>query len=237
MMTPTVIDIYHGDRVLGERFGGGYGGLTGFKALAAAGFKGVILKASQTSDDPAYFGRRQALTATTLRQGAYHFNTNEPVTTQLDRFFRCADPDQNTRMCLDWEPQTGDHGRMLPPRQQMQLSAALDFLHSGSQRLGRRMTVYGGSLIKQLIIGASQEQRDELALYPLWLSEYGLTAKMIDFNGHPLPWKTWDLWQRDADGLGPDYHNVPGIMTKNIDQSVYARTDEEFQATWAGTPI
>ena len=98
----------------------------------------------------------------------------------------------------------------------------------------RRPKIYSGNRMKAVLPHADQATRDFLALHEFWLCEYGPNARMVDENGKPLPWSKWWLWQRDADGAGPDFHNAPGILTKNIDLNVYAGTPDQLMAEWSG---
>ena len=104
-MTPIVADIYHGDRVLGDR----PGETNGLIQFVAAGFRGLIHKATQGvhSADPLYAARRKlAADAAVPHWGAYDFNTGDPVAQQVDFFFQAAQPDTSTFCVIDFEDNT-----------------------------------------------------------------------------------------------------------------------------------
>lgn len=210
-MHPVVVDIYHSSPV------------KSFSAAKEFGILGVIHKASQNVPDNLYPIRRKQAASAGLLWGAYHFNTSEPVQIQVDRFFSAAQPDEHTRMCLDFE------------RGDMSLHNAVEFLILADEKLGRRITLYSGNVIKEKIVAehADQDTRDFLALHPFWLCEYGPKAKLIDTKGHPLPWSKYDLWQYAADGI-PETNHIPGLPDPKIDVNHYDGTVDELAAGWAG---
>lgn len=211
MPKPIVVDIYHLNKV------------TSFVAAYNSGIRGVIHKASQGKADPLYAKRRpQALAAGHL-WGAYHFNTGESPAKQVDRFFSAADPDEMTRMMLDFEVNV------------MSFSAMVEFLGLADEKLGRRITLYSGNRIKETITGASKEDRDFLALHPFMLAQYGPRAVLLDKDKKPLPWEWYDLWQFAADGI-PRTNRIGGMEPK-VDVSAYDGTEQELIDGWAGPPL
>ena len=209
-MTPNVIDIYHGDTV------------SSFQAVKDAGIWGVIHKASQGQTiDSEYSVRRHLALSVGLLWGAYDFNTGDPVAGQVDKFLKVATPDASTFCCLDLEDNT---------KSQMSLAQAIKWLMLVDKAIGRRAWIYSGNRIKELITHATSEQRDFLALHPFWLCEYGPKAKMVDANGHPLPWSKPDLWQYSETG------RVKGI-SGNVDLNYFDGTFDELKAIWPGKPL
>lgn len=225
-LKPSVLDIYHGDEIEGQRDGS----YSGFAKLKASGFDGVIHKATQGvgSHDPEYAKRREAIIAADLLHGAYDFNTGDPVKDQVAYFIKTAMPCDTTLCGIDFEDNT--HSEMTLPQ-------LVEYLQRGDDAIGRPFWIYSGNRIKETIVHADDKTREFLASHPLWLCEYGAAAGLIDANHKPLPWADWTLWQRDADGAGPDNHNAPGILTRNIDLNVFAGTPAQLAGLWINKPI
>lgn len=152
-MTPSVIDLYHGDTVTSFRL--------------ATGLLGIIHKASQGIGviDPAYAQRRQLARDAGLLWGAYHFGTNDDAASQAAHFLDCAKPDQNTLVALDYEP-NGSATMTLPQ--------AREFLACIEKALGRKAVLYSGSLIKETLPGPDAF----FGAHRLWLAEYGPVARL-----------------------------------------------------------
>lgn len=190
-MTPNVIDIYHGNTV------------HDFSALKAAGILGVIHKCTQGAGyaDPTYATRRKLATDAGLLWGAYSFNTGENVTAQITQFFSHAEPDAQTLMALDFEDN---------PHSQMTLGQARQFLQSADAKLGRKLVLYSGNRIKDLLGG----QIDSfIGSHRLWLAQYGPVARVQ--KSWTKPW----LWQYSENGKLPgtdgaiDLNNYAGDAT------------------------
>lgn len=197
-MTPMVIDIYHGNVV------------HDFAALKAAGIVGVIHKASQgaNSADPMYAARRKLATDAGLLWGAYCFNTGEQTTDQIAQFFSHAEPDANTLMALDFEDN---------PHSQMTLGQAEVFLQIADQRLGRKLVLYSGNRIKDLL---GVRINTLFGSHRLWLPQYG--PKAVPQASWPAAW----LWQYSETG------RLPGTDGA-IDLNAYAGTADQLKAEWA----
>lgn len=216
--TPRVVDIYHGDLV-----GGSGPALAGFRQAAASGIWGVIHKASQGTGykDRLYDYRRAAAKEAGLLWGAYHFNSGSPVESQVEWFMRCATPDENTLMVLDYEDNR---------RSQMTPEQMVAFLRLIERRLGRKAAIYSGNRIKETIHFLSSEDRKFVTSHRLWLCQYGKNAVL------PFGWSKYWLWQYTGDGVGPAPHYVPGITVPGghgIDLNVYNGTKEQLAAEWA----
>lgn len=213
-MRADVVDMYHGDVV------------DDFKKVFAAGTKGIIHKATQGAGmtDVAYAERRKQATDAGLLWGAYHFNTGEPVATQVQHFFAAAAPDDQTMMGLDFEDNRAT---------QMNLDQACEFLDRSDQKLGRSTGLYSGNRIKEAIPKASSAQRDLLGKRRFWMPQYGPRAVLVDVNGHPLPWTHYWIWQFTGDGLGLTPHSVDGIRTHGIDINQYNGDPAALAGDWA----
>ena len=211
---PRVVDISH------------YNTVRDLKQTAEAGIWGVIHKATQgrAYADPQYAAHRQAAAAAGLLWGAYHFNTGDRVDLQVDNFLTHADPDENTLLALDYED-----NRL----SQMEIEDAVEFLHLVEKKTGRLAVIYSGNRLKEKIHELPVEDIDYLCAHRLWLAQYGTQPRL------PAGFKKYWLWQYSGDGVGPQPHNVPGIVAGNggLDMNVYAGAREELVADWAGAPL
>lgn len=207
-MTPRVVDISHHNTVVD------------LKATAAAGVWGIIHKSSQGAAyrDPNYAGRRSPAVAAGLLWGAYHFNTGDPVAQQVDYFLKCAAPDDQTLMVLDYEDNRLSN---------MSISDAVDFLQLLEQKLGRKGAIYSGNRLKENIGKLSPKDRDYLLGHRLWLCQYGPKAVL------PTGFKSWWLWQYTGDGIGPPPHSIAGIPGSGIDLNTYLGTRAQLAKEWA----
>ena len=200
-MRADVVDMYHGDVV------------DDFQKVFAAGTKGIIHKATQGAGntDVFYANRRKAATDAGLLWAAYHFNTGEPVPTQVQHFLDAAQPDENTAMMLDFEDNK---------LSQMSIDQALDFMTRLAVHV-KRPVIYSGNRIKDKL-PSDPGIRAEFGKYRLWGCEYGPKWVNVDANHRPLPWPAgpW-LWQFTGDGIGPQPHTVDGITTHGIDINQY----------------
>ena len=199
-MTPNVIDIYHGNTV------------NDFAALKADGVLGVIHKCTQGAGyaDPLYATRRKLATDAGLLWGAYSFNTGEPVISQVNQFISHAEPDDNTLMCLDFEDN---------PHSQMSLAQCRQFLEIAKSKLGRKLVLYSGNRIKDLL---GLQIDVGIGVHRLWLAQYGPKAVV------QASWRSngqW-LWQYSENG------RLPGTDGA-VDLNFYAGTPEQLKAEWA----
>lgn len=216
-ITPRVIDISH------HNVGPLKGGQIDFDAAAQAGIWGVICKASEGTGygDPTYDSRRALIKAAGLAHGAYHFNTGEDTTTQVERFLAQAEPDDTTCMVLDFERQTnlkvGD----------MSITQALEFLHLLESALGRPGKIYSGDRLKESIGSLGPLDQAFLLRHDLWLAQYGTAAKLpTGFDGY------W-LWQFTGDGFGSPPHSIAGINGAGCDLNAFIGTRDQLVASWA----
>lgn len=214
IIKPLVVDIYHGNGI-GQR----RDEASGFAAFKAAGGVGIIHKASQgtrTTDD-AYARRRILAGNAGLLWGAYHFNTGESPAMQVEHFFDAAKPNDKTLMALDFEDN---------PKSEMNINQAREFLAKADAKLGRKLMIYGGNRIKELL-----PHRDEFfGSHRLWLCQYGPHPRL------PTSWTEYWIWQYAADGEGPQPHHVPGIPG-NPDVNTSERTIEQLTREWPGESV
>lgn len=217
MTQPRVIDISH------HNVGPLKGGQIDFAAVATAGIWGVICKASEGVGygDPTYDARRTAIKTAGLLHGAYHFNTGESVKTQVDRFFREAEPDDNTLMVLDYEKQT------VLSKGDMSIQQAVEFLHLVETRLGRKAAIYSGNRLKETIDRLGPEDKAYVCSHRLWLAQYGPHAVL------PHGFNNWWLWQYTGDGFGQPPHSIAGVKGSGIDINTFAGSHKELIASWA----
>lgn len=180
-MNPIVIDISHHNTV------------QSFAAIKASGILGVILKCTQGTGyaDPTYATRVTGARANGLLVGAYHFNTGEDPKAQVNHFLRCAQPDDQMLMALDWEDNSSN----------MSVEQACEFLQLLDDNLGRKAVLYSGNRAKDLL---GNTKNAFLGSHRLWLAQYG-----------PVPhvqasWANWWLWQYD-DGTRHLSKAIPGV--------------------------
>jgi len=203
-----VVDLSHYDTV------------TSFSDAKNAGVAGIIYKATEGSSfqDPTYATRRADALAAGLLWGAYHFGDNSPVRSQVSNFIDTAQPDANTLLALDYEP-NGDAT--------MSLDQARQFLTLVARQVGRRPVLYSGSQIKQTL-----PQPDAFfGSHRLWLAEYASEPVV------PSSWRSYWLWQYSDGSAGPQPRSVPGIPGNSdgcIDCNTFDGTAAELAAQWAG---
>lgn len=195
-----------------------------FAAIAAAGVRGVIHKASQGTEyiDPMYAKRRQAVLDAGLLWGAYHFANGSDAGDQVAHFLEAARPDATTLMVLDHEPNAASLGGNLS------LAGARSFLDAlRSQNNGVMPKLYSGNLIKEQT-ARDDSHNDFLGDVPLWLCQYGPRAVLPD------PWSNYWLWQFSGDGVASRGLSVPGVAQGDkLDTNTFDGTDEELAASWA----
>jgi len=197
-MIPNVIDISHHNTI------------NDFSALKEAGIVGVIHKCTQGSNyaDPMYESRRKLATDAGLLWGAYTFNTGDNVIAQINEFLDHADADNQTLMALDFEAN---------PTSQMSLAQASTFLHEADIRLGRKLVLYSGNRVKD-ILGHNVDSF--LGSHRLWLPQYGPVA--VTQRSWVKPW----LWQFSETGKLPGTDGM-------IDFNFYNGTTQQLTSEWA----
>ena len=209
-MQPRVVDLSHHNTV------------KDLSGAVSTGIWGVIHKVTQGKAyaDPDYAGRRQMAKGLGLLWGAYHFNTGDDVSSQVDWFLAKAQPDGDTLLVLDYEDNRLSN---------MNIEQLVDFLHQIEAKVGRKAAIYSGNRLKETIGHLNATDQAYVASHRLWLCQYGPAAHI------PTPFKEWWLWQYTGDGVGPQPHNVPGIIAGNggIDLNTFNGTVEELAGSWA----
>lgn len=198
-----------------------------FDAVRAFGVVGIIHKASQgvSVSDKKYAERRQAAARAGLLWGAYHFATGDDADAQVRWFLRCAQPDANTLVALDHEPNNGN---------ELDAPGARAWLESCRDQVGRLPKFYSGSLIKQQNGALSGDDRSFFSGVSLWLCQYGPSAVLTDFNRRPLPWSSYWLWQFSGDGVASHGIMVPGVFSgSKVDMNTWDGSDEDLAGQWA----
>jgi lysozyme len=192
IMSPTLVDLSHHNVV------------SNFAKAKGAGIRAVIHKATQGTKyvDPSYLGRRKSAAENSLMWGAYHFADDRDASTQVEHFLEIAQPEADTLLALDWEP-NGNHT--------MTLDEAKEFLRLVHEKTGQKPVLYSGNLLKECLKGKADPF---LCGHRLWLAQYGPKAVL------PPGWKSYWLWQYTGDGIGSAPHEIDGIASKGIDRSV-----------------
>lgn len=205
-INPKIVDISHYDNVAPG----------GFVQLRAAGYLGVINKASQGSGmtDKTYRLRLGPARDAGLLYGAYHYLTHEDVGDQVKHFLDVVGMPEGRLLALDHEDRRVD------------LGTARAFCERIHEATGRWPVLYSGFLIKEQI---SKTKKDPFwSGIRLWLSHYSKNPTW------PPTWEAPWIWQFTGDGQGPSPHTVPGItIDGGMDINSWAGTDEELKAQWA----
>ncbi len=208
-----MVDIYHGDLV------------SSFPAAKQFGIRGVIHKATEglTNADHTYASRRAGAHDEGLLWGAYHFMRPGDPVAQADHFVDTAEPDPDTLLALDHEDA------------KVSLASAIKFMQTVEARVGRKVVLYSGFLIKAQVDLPPPGQkvfmppggRAYLGDRRLWLAHYSAAPTW------PSIWKAPWLWQYTGDGVGPPPNTIPGLQ-HSMDVNSFAGTADELAAQWAG---
>lgn len=195
------VDLYSGDRV------------TSFPDAYAAGVRLIIHKASEgaTVQDHTYASRRVAAKAAGMMFGAYHFLRHSPVDDQIANFLAVAQPDDDTRLVLDWE--TPDATTEI----------AKEFLTKLDAKMGRPTILYSYASFLQEHLGNTVYTF--FGAHPLWLAAYRDTPPKPQIS-----WDRWLLWQNTETARIP---GLPGTDT-GVDASHFDGTEAELRAAWLG---
>lgn len=214
----TVVDLSHYDIIQTDGFG----------KLARGGYKGVIHKATEGTGiaDLPYTSRRRDCVDAGLEWGCYHFARRGDGAAQADVFLAHAQPDDSTLIALDWESGRADDGDTFTCDQ---ARAFLDRVMAKTGRSPQGVYIYGGKVLKELIVSAADVAY--FGQFKLWLSQYTTKPKL------PKAWSAYKLWQASGDGLGPGPHEAPGItIAGGVDQNVVC-DGFDFDRDWgAGKP-
>jgi GH25 family lysozyme M1 (1,4-beta-N-acetylmuramidase) len=205
---PLVVDIYHGD------------GVKSFDEAYAAGLRGVIHKSSTGASgvDDAYAARRALAVRAGLLWGAFHWGTAAPASDQADHFLKCADPDKDTLVALDFEKDVGN---------QMTLDGAREFLNIINTKLGRKAVLYSGDTVKSAL---GKKADAFFGSHRLWLAQYS-SIPVVQRS-----WKNYWLWQYTDGQAGPGRKSVPGIpgnRSNFLDCDYFDETADDLKTQWA----
>jgi lysozyme len=193
-MINSVIDISHHQ-----------GSNVDFAKVKAAGIVGVIHKATAGTNmkDKMYPVNRQKALAEGLLWGAYHWGTGDAsAADQVSFFLDYVQPDDQTLVALDYEPNVAGPHRLGPD---MTSDQATGFANGINEIRGRFPLLYTGL--------AMAGKFPDLPQCPLWWARYANEPK-----GIPATWETWTLWQYTNGGFGNPPHEVPGIGHCDRDQ-------------------
>ena len=207
---PVVIDLSHHNDV------------RDWNAVKTFGILGVINKATEGNSfvDKTLAIREKPVRDHDILYGAYHYlRPGDPVE-QADFFLKAVNSlshPEEMLLALDHED------RDVP------LEDAKAFLARILEKTGRRAILYSGFLIKEQL----RDDADAfLAQHRLWLSHYSAAPKWPD--NWTAPW----IIQFTGDGVGPEPHNVPGIVAgnKGLDIDHYGGSAEQLTAEWVNGP-
>lgn len=201
---PRVVDLSHYDDVQDK-----------FAGAKAFGIWGIINKVTENVSvvDKSFNWRRQPAAVEQLLYGAYHFLRPGRIEQQASWFLQNVGDPTGLLLALDHED------RRVP------LSDAQHWMEVVHARVGRWPILYSGFLIKEQLGSKSDSW---WAQRKLWLAQYGSNPKW------PNTWKEPFLIQYTGDGVGPEPHNVPGIVigSKGIDINHYPGTLEQLTREW-----
>jgi lysozyme len=209
-INPKVVDISHYDDVQVMN-----GLWAGFAKLKAAGYVGVINKATQGRGmvDVSYARRKPHALDEGLLYGAYHYLDTSPPSEQAEHFLETAAVDDQTFIAVDHETRG------------VSLDAVQEFMDTVKAATGRYPWLYSGFLIKEQL---GSKVDPFWAQIKLWLSHYSSNPTW------PICWTKPTLWQFTGDGIGPGPHVAPGItIAGGCDINSFDGTDEELKALWA----
>lgn len=178
-----------------------------FDKLKAGGVVGVIYKATQglTFVDKSYAPRRKQALDAGLLWGAYHFGVGADGSDQADFFLETVQPDEQTLLVLDYEPN--------PTGPTMTLNQAREFVEHVNNVVGRFPGLYSGHLIKEQL-GGVMPPDPVLSNCFLWIAQYK-GPRPINI---PPTFKTWTLWQYTDGVMGPEPHKANGVGRCDRDQ-------------------
>jgi lysozyme len=170
-----------------------------FGKVKADGIVGVIHKATQGFRfvDERYEERRQRALDAGLLWGAYHFGVGGDASEQADHFLNVVNPDEQTLLALDYEPN--------PQGPTMTLNQARDFVTHVNDVVGRFPGLYSGHLIKEQL-GNVTEPDPVLRNCFLWIAQFRDAPTRI-----PPTFPTFTFHQYTDGAVGPEPHEVEGI--------------------------
>jgi lysozyme len=189
----------------------------------ADGVIAVIHKASQgtRSLDPMYKTNRKKALDAGLLWGAYHFGTASDPADQADHFLDAADPDKDTLLVLDFEPD--------PQGTDMNLRQAREFVDHINQVRGTFPGLYSGHTIKEALGGKPKD--DTLSNCFLWLAQYASRPSGIP----SATWPTWTFWQY-TDGMHGSAGPLSVAGVGHCDRDMFNGSLENLKKLWGVSP-
>lgn len=195
--------------------------VTDLRAAKAAGIDLIIHKASEgvTIQDHSYDHRRALARDAGILWAAYHFGRGTPVDAQIENFLKVAQPDDQTRLVLDWE---------VP---YMSADQAREFVTKLDAKIGRPTVLYSYDSFLKEQLGENRVDAF-LGAHPLWIARYS----SLPYKLQPS-WQTSVLWQFTDGVAGPLPHSVPGIpgAEGDVDANHSDMDLETFRQFWSGS--
>jgi lysozyme len=176
-----------------------------FAKVKADGVAGVIHKATAGTNqqDNMYPVNREKALAAGLLWGAYHWGVGDAdPADQVKYFLDYAQPDAQTLLALDYEPNVTRTHRLGPD---MTPDQATEFVTRINDTQGAFPVLYTGMAMAARIPALPQ--------CPLWWARYANAP-----IGVPPAWPSWTLWQYTDGAVGPLPHSVNGIGNCDRDQ-------------------
>jgi lysozyme len=185
-MLNVVVDLSHFNTV------------TSFPAANGEGILGVIHKATEGRNfvDPNYDERRPQALVAGLLWGAYHFGTHGDVEGQVNHFLEVVNPEPDTLLVLDFEPN--------PHAATMTLAEAEEFVQRVQERIGRFPGLYSGEFFLGQELG--DNTTTVLKNCFLWIAKFSADLPKV-----PPAFQTFTLLQYTNGAKGPHPHRVSGI--------------------------
>jgi lysozyme len=170
-----------------------------FVEAQASGLIGVIHKATQGTNffDDKYTEREADARVIDLCWSSYHFLEHGDPQAQMEWYLECARPLAGERVCIDFEENPNGPDATLDD-----LRGAISAVRSLDPSL--QITVYGGSLLKELLGTAYDET---LASTSLWVAQYRDTDPVWPTG----TWKTWSLHQYSDGSVGGYPRSLAGL--------------------------
>jgi len=211
IFVPRVVDVSHWTKLIN------------LQKTADAGIWGIIAKCTQNNNyiDTKYKSFHTETLKTGMLFGGYHFGTGKNPIQQADWFLKNANFDEHTLVALDYEKN--------PTGPTMSGHQLVEFLSYMEKQLGRKIIIYSGNLLKEVLDDLSAADQLYICSHKLWLAQYGPKAKL------PPGFNKYFLWQYTGDGIGPSPHSVPGLGGESggLDLNIYDGTREQLTVDWA----
>jgi lysozyme len=142
-----------------------------FRAAAADGIQGIIHKATQGvgNSDPRFSVNRTGILAAGMMFGSYHFGDGSDGGAQAKYYLSIAKPITGELVALDLENN--------PAGPSMTIEEARAFVTTIHNEIGKWPVLYSGHTLKAML---GNTPDPVLVNCPLWLAQYGPTARVED---------------------------------------------------------